>query len=528
MLSPAGFMGSGPILRNSPGVGFGESTGIRYKQAFKGDPMTDIRFRQKVSAALRRADAAVVIAPMAALEEGWHREALGTDWAGALDRLVEDAKPGNLGCVLSTYGADGVPRRLHIAVLPDRFARHNTPSRSESIRHCLAQVKPGEAKRLAVVIRLSEPDHYLAAAVAVARCFPLFSRASGNGGRERKLEVNVAAALPDASEARPTAEISDTVEAVRLASRLVDTPTEDMKTADLEKEARAAAKGIAGVKVSSIVGDRLLTAKLGGIHAVGRTATVPPRLVLMEYRPAKKKPKRTVALVGKGVVYDTGGLSIKVGGIMSNMKGDMGGAAAVLGAFLVLAKAKVPYRIHALLCLAENAVGPNSYRPDDILDMHSGKTVEINNTDAEGRLLLADGVSYAARKLRAGVVIDAATLTGAALITTGRIVSCFATNRDDLEEIAVESGRRTGDLTHPLLFLPEFLKSEFESKVADMRNSVKDRMNAQSSAAGQFVYNHIEDLDVPWLHLDIAGPAFRDGRGTGHGVALIADIVRHL
>jgi probable aminopeptidase NPEPL1 len=488
--------------------------------------MTEIRFRQKVSAALKGAGAAVVVAPKAALEKGWHRRALGTDWAEDFDRLAEDAKPGDLGAVIGTYGRDGAPRRLFLACLPDEVSRHNSPTRAESIRHCLAQVKPGDAKSVAVVVWLDHPDHYLAAGIAAARCHPHFQRASGQEAGRRRT-VNFSAALADGSSVRPAAHVAPTVEAVRLAARLVDTPAQDLRTADLETEARAAVKGIAGVKVTSLVGDRLLTAKLRGIHTVGRAADVSPRLVVLDYRPAKRA-RRTVALVGKGIVYDTGGLNIKVGGIMSNMKGDMGGAAAVLGAFVALAKAKVPVRLYGLLCLAENAVGPDSYRPDDIIEMHSGKTVEINNTDAEGRLLLADGVSYAARRLKAGVVIDAATLTGAALITTGRIISCVATNRDELEALAVESGRRTGDLTHPLLFVPEFLKEEFASKVADMRNSVKDRMNAQSSAAAQFVYNHIEDVDVPWVHLDIAGPAFRDGRGTGYGVALIADMVKRL
>jgi probable aminopeptidase NPEPL1 len=200
----------------------------------------------------------------------------------------------------------------------------------------------------------------------------------------------------------------------------------------------------------------------------------------------------------------------------------------VLGAFLTLAQTGSKDHIYCLLCLAENAVGPDSYRPDDILHMHSGKTVEINNTDAEGRLVLADGVSYAARKLKADVIVDAATLTGAALITTGKVVCCFYTNRDGLESVAVASGRRTGDLAHPLLFIPELHKQEFKSKVADMRNSVADRMNAQSSCAGQFILNHIEETGKPFLHLDIAGPAFRDGRASGFGVTLIADLVRRL
>ncbi|MHC4471407.1 MAG: M17 family metallopeptidase, partial [Planctomycetota bacterium] len=411
-------------------------------------------------------------------------------------------------------------------VLPDRFGRHNSPTRAEFVRHCVAQVKPGDAKRLAVVVHVDHASHHLAAAIAVARCFPLFNRATGNA-KGRRLRVSVAAALSGGTEVKPSREVRATVESVRLAARLVDTPTQDMRTADLEAEAKAAAKRLPRVSVSSIVGQRLLTSKMGGIHAVGRTATVPPRMTILKYEPARKA-RRTVALVGKGIVYDTGGLNIKTGSFMSNMKADMGGAAAVLGAFLALAKTSCPDRVYALLCLAENAVGPDSYRPDDILTMHSGKTVEINNTDAEGRLVLADGVSYAARNLKADVIIDAATLTGAALITTGDAVSCTVSNRDGIEARSVASGRITGDLTHPILFIPEFYKQEFQSKVADMRNSVKNRMNAQSSCAGQFVFNHISDLDTPWLHLDIAGPAFRQGRGTGYGVALIADVVREL
>ncbi len=487
--------------------------------------MTDIQLNRKVSAALRGADTLVVLAPKAALAEGWHRKVLPAAWAPALDRLAEDVKPGDLGAVVGTYGPPGAPRRIFVGALPDRVARHNSPTRAESIRHCLSQVNLGGGRKAAVVVRLEAPEHHLAAAVAAARCFPLFRASTGGNGGPRRAAL--AAALPDGTEVRPAPEAGVTVEAVRLAARLVDTPAQEMRTADLEAEARRAAKDLPRVRVTSIVGDRLLARKLGGLHAVGRAATVPPRLTVLEYRPARK-PRRTVALVGKGMIYDTGGLNIKTQGHMSNMKCDMGGAAAVLGAFLTLARTRSPDRIYALLCLAENAVGPESYRPDDILRLHSGKTVEINNTDAEGRLVLADGVSYAARNLKADLVIDAATLTGAALITSGEIVSCVATNRNGLEALAVRAGRRTGDLTHPLLFIPEFFKKEFASKVADMRNSVKNRMNAPSSCAGQFVYNHIEDLDRPWIHLDIAGPAFRDGRGTGYGVALIAEIVKRI
>jgi probable aminopeptidase NPEPL1 len=491
--------------------------------------VTEIRFAKNVSDALKDAEVVVVAAPKKALDKGWHRDALGAKWAAALDRPAEDAKPGDLGACAQTYGPDGAPRRLVVAALPDVVSRHNSPSRAESIRHCVEQAKLN-GTNAAVVVRVDDADHYVAAAIAVARCLPVFdakTKKADDKKKPKKAVVTVAICGADGKAIAPTKDAELTVEMIRFTSRLVDTPTQEMKTADFEKEARALLKGVKGVKVSAIVGDDLLKHNMGGIHGVGRTATVAPRLLVLEYAPAKKA-KKTVALVGKGIVYDTGGLNLKISGSMENMKCDMGGAAAVLGAFNVLAQSGFPHRLVGLACLAENAIGPDSYRSDDILKMHSGKTVEINNTDAEGRLVLADGVSYAARDLAADVIVDIATLTGAALICTGNAVSCTVSNRGSLEKLSVECGRATGDLTFPLLWMPEFHKQEFASKVADMRNSVKDRMNAQSSAAGVFIHNHIEDTGKPWLHLDIAGPAFRSGRGTGHGVALMAEIARRI
>jgi len=210
------------------------------------------------------------------------------------------------------------------------------------------------------------------------------------------------------------------------------------------------------------------------------------------------------------------------------MKADMGGAAAVLGAFSALVRNRCRHPISLVLCIAENAVGPNSFKPDDILRMHSGKTVEINNTDAEGRLLLGDGVSWATRKLGADVVFDAATLTGAQLISTGLQHAAVMSNDPELEAHVVAAGRRSGDLVHPLLFAPELLQQEFKSPVADMRNSVKNRMNAQASCAGQFIYAHLEGTKARWAHVDLAGPAFRNERATGFGVALLHDAVAEL
>ncbi|MEM7675915.1 MAG: leucyl aminopeptidase family protein, partial [Myxococcota bacterium] len=150
------------------------------------------------------------------------------------------------------------------------------------------------------------------------------------------------------------------------------------------------------------------------------------------------------------------------------------------------------------------------------------------NTDAEGRLLLADGVSYASRSLKADVIFDAATLTGAQMVATGTQHGAVMTNNAPLEQLVIKAGFDSGDLVHPLPFAPEFYKPEFKSPVADMRNSVKNRANAQTSCAGQFIYNHLEGTNAQWCHVDLAGPAFRSDRGTGFGVALLSQAISQL
>ncbi|MEE9127745.1 MAG: M17 family metallopeptidase, partial [Planctomycetota bacterium] len=301
----------------------------------------------------------------------------------------------------------------------------------------------------------------------------------------------------------------------------------DMNPEKMVSEARGLLRGGNNLSTKVVVGNDLLKAKLGGIHAVGRCAVKAPRMLVVTYTPPRPTGKH-IALVGKGITYDTGGLHIKGRGMMETMKSDMGGSAAVLGAFKTLVSSGCKQKLSLVLCLAENAIGPSSYKPDDVLTMHSGKTVEINNTDAEGRLVLADGVSYAARVLKVGVILDAATLTGAQLIATGNNHAAIFSNSADLEKIVVQAGLRSGDLVHPLPFAPEFYKREFRSPIADMRNSVKNRANAQSSCAAQFIYWHIEDTKVDWCHVDLAGPAFLSDRGTGFGTALLAETVRQL
>lgn len=478
--------------------------------------MATLHYPKNVESALKGAGTLLVIAPKSAWDAGYGEKALPPEIGALAPSMLKGAEPGDMGTVVASLG--GPVEQILFGVLPSETSRHNSPSRSESIsRAAKGRLRKGSC---AVVVALDDASHLDAAVAAIARTLHLFSRKSGK--KPEAARVGIVATLHNGDPVPMTSRAKTLADAIRMAARLVDTPTAEMTTADFVREAKAQIRGLPHVTSRAIVGDALLKEKLGGIHGVGRAAVVPPRLLIMEYKPPR--PEGHVALVGKGVVYDTGGLNIKIQGAMSTMKADMAGAAATLGAFRVLAATGSRTRITALCPLAENAVDAHSYRPDDILAMHSGHTVEINNTDAEGRLLLGDAVSYAARKFKPDAVVDAATLTGAQLIATGHIHAAVVSNRESLESLAVAAGRETGDLCHPLPFAPEFYRSEFASEVADFRNSVKDRMNAQTSCAAQFVFNHIDDLDVPWLHIDLAGPAFRADRATGFGVSLMAAI----
>jgi probable aminopeptidase NPEPL1 len=472
---------------------------------------------------VKSAGSLLVIAPKSTLTEKKLPDFLPGEARKILLELAKDTSPGDNGAVASSL-VGGKPARIYAAVLPDEVSRYNSPARPEAISRAVQSSSIATKDKPAIALILDDAAHLLAALNAIGRALPLFSQKSS----EDKASRLTVAAFDAKGKPIPIPERAKNVmEYARDAAFLVDSPPTEMNPATLARAAQARLAEITGVKVTQIVGKELVAKKLLGIHSVGRCAVEPPRLLTAHYKPKKKSTKH-VALVGKGITFDTGGLHLKQRGMMETMKADMGGAAAVLGAFRALAGDQAPCELSLVLCLAENAIGPSAYKPDDILTMHSTKTVEINNTDAEGRLLLADGVSWAARELKATHVFDAATLTGAQLISTGLMHAAVVSNDADLEQLFVAAGRDTGDLVHPLPFAPEFYKQEFKSPIADMRNSVKNRSNAQSSCAAQFIYNHLEDAEVKWVHVDLAGPAFRNDRGTGFGVALLAEAVRRL
>lgn len=438
--------------------------------------------------------------------------------------LGKEAGVGLLGGSATSRTQDGM--RLTVGVLPNDISRHASETRAESIRKLTAGAGLSYAGKNAVMIVIESRDHELAACNAVARALPDFSLKS----KRKKPGTMVIACAHNGTFAKISAETKDLVQRGREAARFVDMPPTDLNPGAFAAAAKKLLRAVPGVRITEIVGDALLKKKLGGIHAVGRTAKSAPRMLIATtaQKSSGKKGGKHIALVGKGVTYDTGGLHIKGRGGMETMKADMGGSAAVLGAFLALARHHKAGKITLIMCLAENAIGPDAYKPDDVLTMHSGKTVEINNTDAEGRLLLADGCSYAARTLGCDIILDAATLTGAQGVATGQQFAAVVCNDDKVEQALCAAGRSTGDLCWALPFAPEFFRSEFHSPIADMRNSVKNRSNAQVSCAAEFIHWNIDGSGKKWGHVDLAYPAFRMNRGTGYGVALLFETVRKL
>ena len=297
-----------------------------------------------------------------------------------------------------------------------------------------------------------------------------------------------------ASKSKKLQRALEAIDSTYLARDLINTPSQDMSPADFEKVTKQVAKQFSA-KVSVIRGDVLLKSGCGAIHAVGRAAEVPPRLIELTWG-NKKNP--TIAIVGKGVTFDSGGLNIKPGGSMRQMKKDMGGAAIALGLAKLVMSRELPIHLKLLIPLAENAISGNAFRPGDILQTHKGITVEIDNTDAEGRLLLCDALSISLG-YKPELIIDFATLTGAARVAVGTEISAmFCTNAEDMQGL-MASGDNQDDPVWPLP-LHEGYEYMLASNVADVTNSAPGGY-AGATTAALFLKRFVDT--TPWIHFDI-------------------------
>ncbi len=299
-----------------------------------------------------------------------------------------------------------------------------------------------------------------------------------------------------------------------LVRDLVNTPPSHLQPisfAETIRKAVATAGGNkAGLKITILNEKQLKAQGFGGIIGVGQGSVNPPRLVHISYTP--KKSKRKFALVGKGITFDTGGLNLKPGLGMEAMKSDMAGAAAVCAATLAIAVLKIPVTIHAWVPLAENMVSDTATRPGDILTMYGGKTVEVLNPDAEGRLVLADALVKAAEEPGLDAIIDVATLTGAQSIALGTRTSAVMGNNEGISQQFLTATAESGEAFWPMP-LPEEMRSSLESPVADLANMGENM--GKMLVAGLFLQEFVAS-QLPWLHLDIASPAFNQTGAYGY------------
>jgi leucyl aminopeptidase len=340
---------------------------------------------------------------------------------------------------------------------------------------------------------------------------------------ERKLKTVRIITADAASAKKAYAGLSAVADGIFFARDLVNEPPNVLFPAEFARRVKAQLSKL-GVKIEVLGEGEMKKQGFGALLGVGQGSARESQFVVMQWNGGKKSVK-PIALVGKGVCFDSGGLSIKVGTGMQGMKGDMAGAAAVAGTIQALATRKAKVNVVGVIGLVENMPDGAAFRPDDVLTSLSGQTIEVLNTDAEGRLVLADALTYTQRRFEPKAVIDLATLTGAIVATLGFEHAGVFSNNDQLVERIQTAGRYTGERVWQLPLDP-FYDKMIRSKIADMKNI--GGANSGSITAAQFLLRFIEK-NTHWAHLDIAGVAWQDGEqkptvpswGTGWGVRLL-------
>jgi leucyl aminopeptidase len=323
--------------------------------------------------------------------------------------------------------------------------------------------------------------------------------------------------------------LEEITDSVYFARDLINEPVIHLNAVTFAEEIKKAGES-AGCKVEILNKGKIEALKMGGLLAVNRGSIDPPSFSILEWKPENHVNSSPVVLVGKGVVYDTGGLNIKTGDFMSGMKGDMAGGAIVTGVIRAVAKAGIPVHVIGLIPSTDNRPGGNAYAQGDVITMHNKMTVEIGNTDAEGRLILADAISYASR-YKPGLIIDVATLTGSAAMTFSNQAIAMMSNADrKYTDLLTDCGNEVYERVAPLPFFEEYAEC-IKSDIADIKN-VSNSREAGAITAGKFLEKFAE---YPLIHLDIAGVEFlkkdeyyRLKNGTATGLRLLAEFLKRL
>lgn len=409
----------------------------------------------------------------------------------------------------------------------------------ESARICAGKAAQ-KAKELAVkqfsILQFSTLDEGLVEAMTEGAALALYSfdryKAKDNEPQTKVEEVSILISSDSPKFQSVAEKASLVVEAVNFARDLGNMPPNDCPPSQLASIAHSVAQEY-GLKVRVIERYELENMGMGGIVAVGQGSNNPPKLIILEYSgagpetPGQQKP---YLFVGKAVTFDTGGISIKPGEKMDEMKFDKCGGCAVLAAIRTAAAMKLPVNIVGIVPSVENMPSANSYRPGDIIRMYSGKTVEVLNTDAEGRMILADALAYGIATYSPKAVIDLATLTGAAIIALGANVAAIVSTNKQLAERVRRASEKTGEKTWELPLYDEY-HEQIKSTHADIRNIGGRPAGAITAAA--FLSNFVGS--VPWVHIDIAGTAWtQEGTNeksynpkgaTGYGVRTLVKLL---
>jgi leucyl aminopeptidase len=462
-------------------------------------------------------DAGVDLVVFALAEEGSLLESA-ADAAGA-DGVKREFKK------LSLLRPEGFPPVLVVGVGKGRELD------AEKVR-VAAAVATKEAARLgarSVAWPLSDSslDEVLAEAIVTGTILAgyRFDRfKSSEGDDSPRIESLTLLGYPELTGIAETARVA--AEAANRARDLQSTPANVATPSFLAERAEEIAAGSDSLSVEVLGRSQLEEKGMGGLLAVSQGGPQEPKLIVLRYAGGGDG---TLGLVGKGVTFDTGGISLKPGAGMHEMKMDMSGAAAVLEAVAAIAELELPLDLVAVVPSTENMPSGTAVKPGDVITQYNGKTVEVNNTDAEGRLILADALAYAV-ELGAERIVDLATLTGAVTIALGSTYAAVISNDDALAEEVIRAGEESGELTWRLPLHPEF-KELMKGTVADLSNLAKKR-KAGTITAASFLEEFVDG--TPWAHVDIAGTAWDVGReytgsdASGYGVRLLVELARHL
>ena len=471
------------------------TTILRTQQSAAGDVSADVI----VIAVSEGADGPVLAAGSADVDA-----ALGGSLIETLTALGATGRPEEVTRLVSAgrlstplIAAVGIGKSSGEAVDPERLRR----AAGAAVRS-LASAKTGR-----IALSLPAGDAASAEAVALGALLGSYSFGRYRSASQPDLELTILATGEHVTAAVARAEILGS--AVNLVRDLVNTSPSDLYPETFAAQAGKVAAE-AGLGIEILDDAALIAGGYGGISGVGQGSVHPPRLVRLSYQ--HPDATKTVVFAGKGITFDSGGISLKPAKGMDVMKSDMGGAAAVLAALQAIAALRPAVNVIGYLPLAENMPGGNAQRPADVVTIYGGTTVEVLNTDAEGRLVLADALARSAAD-SPDLLIDVATLTGAQLVALGKRVSAVMANDDAVRDGVVAASQRAGEAMWPMP-LPEELRKGLDSKVADLANVSGEREGGMLTA-GLFLKEFVPD-GVRWAHLDIAGPSYNDGEPYGY------------